>query len=43
MSDNILEIEMSKEELEHLIMELPQILKELEVGTIKDIEKVTNP
>ncbi|AIF50588.1 hypothetical protein [Pelosinus sp. UFO1] len=44
MSDDILEIEMSKEELEHLIIELPQILKELEEGAIKDIviEKVTN-
>jgi hypothetical protein len=35
MSEEILEVEMSKDELEQLIMDLPRILKDLEQMTIE--------
>ncbi|EIW19551.1 MULTISPECIES: hypothetical protein [Pelosinus] len=40
MLEEILEVEMSKDELEELIMDLPQILKDLEQMTIENTMKV---
>ncbi|SFL89503.1 hypothetical protein [Pelosinus propionicus] len=40
MSDEILDIEMSKDEIEQLIMDLPRILKDLEQMTIESTRKV---
>lgn len=42
MSDEILEIEMSIDELEELIMNLPRILKDLELRTVENIAKEKN-
>jgi hypothetical protein len=40
MSEEILEVEMSKDELEQLIMDLPRILKDLEQMTIENTTKL---